>query len=528
MNAPAFNATIFVRPALLSPILYISIIMISLMTIINPAYASGIVSSSVLYWGGGNNSGYNCTGMTSLGAVQGCELAKRQKWLADDVTQYSAWNFINIPSCPGPVLNDFGPTGSYVDHFAITYFRINYNNAWTMWCAQQLGSTDFYIFTQPSCPANSTGTTTCTCTDPYVPDPTATSCVLPACPAHASRASPSASCACDAGYKFDAAGTSCIPETFTIALSGLGGEVMPTKTLVAYAEVTTSDGLPKSGVQVTLELTVKPELDGQLPVTYTGTLSTYAGTTGADGRLNFVFTAPTAGGTHTITANCGGCTNNPVTGTIRVPGCLVSELKELPANDLCAQSLDAGLGKDVNGKCPKLDDRLPGQMQCFADKIAATNATATPSIPYAGPTATIRNTAYQGHLQDVWDKMIELNKDVNRNNEACRPQRDKVIAEKGCDSSGNCDASQCTSGSHCLAYQPATYSNHSTGTAFDVPKSTINGLLRELTQIPLAPTLQAQRIWIADWLAKPAACNLYWGGNFTDPGPDYVHFQLPY
>jgi hypothetical protein len=39
--------------------------------------------------------------------------------------------------------------------------------------------------------------------------------------------------------------------------------------------------------------------------------------------------------------------------------------------------------------------------------------------------------------------------------------------------------------------------------------------------------LPAARIWIAGWLAKPTACNLYWGGNFTKPKPDYVHFQLP-
>jgi hypothetical protein len=240
-----------------------------------------------------------------------------------------------------------------------------------------------------------------------------------------------------------------------------------------------------------------------------------------------------------MTATCTGCTNQ-ATGTIKVPGCSVSELKELPADDACAQSLDAGLGVDINGKCPKLDDRLTGengQMQCFADKIAATNATASPQIPYAGPTATIRNAAYQAHLQDVWDTMKELNKSENINNEACRPLREKVVAEKGCDSSGKCPVvtpgtPRCMAGSHCIDYRPPDYSNHIAGTAFDVSNDTINGLLNELTPLPPAPMtplqkLQAQRVWVADWLAKPTACNLYWGGNFTDPGPDYIHFQLP-
>lgn len=238
--------------------------------------------------------------------------------------------------------------------------------------------------------------------------------------------------------------------------------------------------------------------------------------------------------TGTVTCTCTDPYVPDSTGTSCVPAstCLVPELTPLPAGDECAKSLDKGRGKDVDSKCPPLNPALPGQIQCFADKIAATNVTARPTIPYAGPTATIRNTAYQAHLQDVWDKMIELNQPVNLNNEACQPLRDKVIAEKGCSSSGNCDESQCTAGSHCLAHQPATYSNHSTGTAFDVSKGTIKGLLSELTPRPPAPmtpqqTIQAQRTWIADWLAKPTACNLYWGGNFTNPGPDYVHFQLP-
>lgn len=33
------------------------------------------------------------------------------------------------------------------------------------------------------CPTNSTGTTTCTCTDPYIPNAGATACVMPVCPA---------------------------------------------------------------------------------------------------------------------------------------------------------------------------------------------------------------------------------------------------------------------------------------------------------------------------------------------------------
>ena len=238
-------------------------------------------------------------------------------------------------------------------------------------------------------------------------------------------------------------------------------------------------------------------------------------------------------GTTTCTCNTGYQPDSTGTSCVPVSTCKVPELTPLPADDACAKSLDDGLGVDINHKCPPLDDRLPGQIQCFANKIATTNVTARPPIPYSGPTAQYRNAAYQAHLRDIWDKMIELNQDENINNEACRPRRNEVIAEKGCSSSEGCDEKQCTDGSHCLAYQPAKDSNHSKGTAFDVPRSTIKGLLQELTPLPPAPMtpqqkIQAQRIWVANWLVSPTACNLVWGGSFTNPpGPDYIHFQLP-
>ena len=70
---------------------------------------------------------------------------------------------------------------------------------------------------------------------------------------------------------------------------------MPTRTRDAYAEVTTSNGSPKSGAQVDLTLTVAPENDGLLFSSHVGSLSPNAGATGVDGRLNFVFTAPVVG-----------------------------------------------------------------------------------------------------------------------------------------------------------------------------------------------------------------------------------------
>jgi hypothetical protein len=212
--------------------------------------------------------------------------------------------------------------------------------------------------------------------------------------------------------------------------------------------------------------------------------------------------------------------------------CTVDPISDLPKDDLCAQSLNKGLGKDVDGKCPELDARMTGadgQLQCFANKIAATSA--WPSIPYSEPTAKYRNAAYQAHLLDIWNKMIELNNLSDPAKvSACQSLRDKVIAEKGCNTDDGCSG-ECVAGSHCIRSTPATFSNHTKGTAFDVPKDTINGLLGALTPLPPEPMLpqkklQRQREWVASWLAKPSACNLIWGGSFNDP-PDFVHFQLP-
>ena len=333
------------------------------------------------------------------------------------------------------------------------------------------------------------------------------------CPANSTPGMP---CTCDAGYKPDPTITKCIPVVLhTISLhnispvliegEGLGGEMAPNASRNAYANV----GVP--GVAITLT-TAAPFAAGSL------TLSPHQGSSGVNGRLNFIVTAPSVGGTHTVTAICdGGKCSNQATGTIVVTACPVPPLKPLPANDACTASLEKGLGKDVDGACPKLSDNMKAQMQCFADKITATNVTASPQIPYAGPTATYRTTAYQAHLQEIWDKMIDLdNLEEPAEIEACKIRRTEIVAAKGCN------------GGHCLEFRPADDSKHSIGQAFDISKSTIQGLLQELTPLP-SPIMskqqkkQEQMFLIASWLAQPTACNLTWGGSFNDR----VHFQLP-
>lgn len=294
----------------------------------------------------------------------------------------------------------------------------------------------------------------------------------------------------------------------SISLAGLGGDVMPSAKRTAYAQVM-SGTTPKSGAQVSLSLTVVPEDDGQLYSAHVGAVSPNGGATGADGRLNFVFTAPTAGGLHTITATCTNCTNQ-ATGTIKVPGCGVPELRkveDIPPNGSDVLPLTLELERTRGAGLALLPDAQAG-VTCITNKY-----------PSASISSGTRTLAYQAHLKEIWDKSIELDLPKNKNNAACQPLRDKVNAEKGC------------SGGHCIVFPPATDSNHPKGTAFDVSRDTISELRRALRPAlpPRTPPLteaqqhQADIKLIADWLASPAACNLVWGGSYGD----IVHFEIP-
>lgn len=135
-----------------------------------------------------------------------------------------------------------------------------------------------------------------------------------------------------------------------------------------------------------------------------------------------------------------------------------------------------------------------------------------------------RTVAYQAHLKEIWDTLIKLDAlEDPVEIKVCKPLRDKVLAEIG----------GCSNNSgHCLKFQPAKDSKHTIGKAFDVRMVTIDTLLLNLRPIPpLPPKLpltpiqqqQADIKLIADFLAKPAACSLNWGGNFGD----FVHFAVP-
>jgi len=236
--------------------------------------------------------------------------------------------------------------------------------------------------------------------------------------------------------------------------------VMPTRTLTtAYAKVTKSDGSAKSGAQVTLTLTVVPELAGQLPLTYTGTLSayagatgaaTYGGSTGADGKLPFVFQAPIAGGLHTITATCTNCANSQATGTIRVPGCPIPPLSAPPFTDPVATGFENG----NRWRPDRLTTDYQNKLKCVQNAITAAGGT------YTG-TSAYRPEQYQQHLFEIVQKDKKLFPGYMTAHPECQALRDTITQEMGPEPQG-----------HGLkpnqkVAEPNS-SRHESGTAFDL------------------------------------------------------------
>jgi hypothetical protein len=249
-------------------------------------------------------------------------------------------------------------------------------------------------------------------------------------------------------FVLDVGGKTCsreVAETYTIALSGLGGEVVAGGTRAAYAEVKTSAGEVKSGAQVSLTPTVVPDDDGQVANAHEGKLLPVAGNTDGSGKFNFTFIAPVAGGTHTITASCTNCTNE-ATGTIKVSGCQIPRLTSPPFSDPVAEGFENG----NRWRPDQLTSDYQTKLTCVQNGITAINGTYTATSAY-------RPTQYQQHLFEIVQKDELLDNDLMNAHPECQFLRNKVSAEMSKHSlqSGQAVAT------------PGT-SRHESGTAFDL------------------------------------------------------------
>jgi hypothetical protein len=210
--------------------------------------------------------------------------------------------------------------------------------------------------------------------------------------------------------------------------------------------VTTSTGSPKSGAQVTLILTVKPDNGDPILASNVGNISPNGGATDSYGKLSFVFTAPVAGGLHTIDAFCTGC-SNWAEGKIKVPGCPEPPLTVL--TDPVAIDFDNG----NRWRPDLLTGDYPAHLTCVENAITAAHGT------YTG-TSAYRPTQYQRHLYEIIKKDVKLDTDYMIAHPECQALRDEVTGEMG------------PSPGHDLSYdQPVARpgrSRHETGTAFDL------------------------------------------------------------
>ena len=323
-----------------------------------------------------------------------------------------------------------------------------------------------------TCPSNSTWNAyndSCTCIDPNVPDSSGTSCVPFTCE-NGYQTNPAGTgcipnnncpanmagnpCACNENYAPNPAGAGCVLEQYSIALHGLGVTVLPNTTLrTAYAQVTKSDGSPKSGAQVSLLLTVVPENNAPIRAEHVGRVSPNGGSTGSDGRLNFAFAAPAAGGTHTITASCPTCTNFLTEGTITVPGCPEPPLTEL--TDQVAIDFDNSVGG--RWRPDRLTADYQNKLACVEREIRAKHGTSTGTSAY-------RPNEYQRHLYEVIKKDVKLDTDYMAAYPACRALRDEITHEMGPETGS-------PPGHHLQYDQPVarpSRSHHEAGEAFDL------------------------------------------------------------
>lgn len=197
---------------------------------------------------------------------------------------------------------------------------------------------------------------------------------------------------------------------------------------------------------------------------------------------------------------CGGAIREKVR-NIPPQQCPITPLQPLP-DDPCTQSLEAGLGVDVNGACAAgLTPEMQQEAQCLDNKITSLG------IPYPGPTATIRTPAYQAHLREIWEKLRELNnlKDPAVI-QACAGRKTEIEAHKF---------------SHGLTDRPAvSNSRHESGNAIDIGRDVVRELINRVT----TETSDLQD-YVNSPISNPPACNLQWGGRFRQY--DWVHFQLP-
>ncbi len=219
---------------------------------------------------------------------------------------------------------------------------------------------------------------------------------------------------------------------------------------------------------------------------------------------------------------------------VPVVDCKVSELKPLPADDVCAQVLENihSTQAQKDAACGSLTPELKDGIACFSDKLSHTNDIVSGNPIPLKITSDIRDIAYQAHLREIWDKMkalVALDDDPVQKN-ACAARRSEIAAEKGCNNAGPYSSDSCETASaegqrsHCIKSMPASPSpndaQHTQGKAFDASD------YYTVAPLQAALNLRSPPETISQFLDAPTNCNLIWGGTFKT-NKDFVHFYAP-
>lgn len=163
------------------------------------------------------------------------------------------------------------------------------------------------------------------------------------CPTHSTDTG-GGYCTCDTGYTPDTTGKNCIPDEYTITLTG-GTSTEPSQDLSFTATVANkSDGQPPT-TPVTVKINLKVDSKsgghdhgdstrprGGIEGAQCDTDDTcWTGTTDGSGAVTFNFNPTIASGTHTITATCDKCNTDSKNVDVKVDG-----LMPIPASQFYA------------------------------------------------------------------------------------------------------------------------------------------------------------------------------------------------
>jgi len=194
------------------------------------------------------------------------------------------------------------------------------------------------------------------------------------------------------------------------------------------------------------------------------------------------------------------------------PACPVKPLAPLP-DEPCTLSIEDGKGLDIHQACPTTAIMTdPNGEPCLRRKLQSLDVTYT-------LTGSIRTSAYQNHLAEIWEKSQILENDLT-------PEQQQACAAKGITQQINAEKD-----AHGLISEPPPFDSndsHVNGNTVDISRSTVTQAGQNLPLLYRVCNALGCKLSLQDYLDSAIlggpACSLIWGKYFKSI--DEVHFQL--